>query len=247
MDSREIGKKRIELLPRRVPRGDALTLSGTGWDDCVVRIRIDGVARPGIHVAQGFSAPGGIRPDSRGAFLILVPTLDLKPGEHRIQVSSADRTRRAARFTVVARKDEEPDEPESESPFGREVELWSKRFSHVGYVPPGMIAARQRDLERLRQLGKGLIPLGRPITPGCNWTPVGPGAGYDRANPGQLVYSGKIKAIAIDPTAPANVYVGASGGGVWKTTNSGATWAPKIYIFDESVLRGRWPCLSHRH
>lgn len=43
------------------------------------------------------------------------------------------------------------------------------------------------------------------------WTPAGP--------PGGAVYS-----LAIDPKQPSNLYVGAFGGGVWKSTDSGASW-----------------------
>lgn len=38
------------------------------------------------------------------------------------------------------------------------------------------------------------------------------------------VVSGRVAAIAIDPTNPSVIYAGAAQGGVWKTTNAGATW-----------------------
>jgi photosystem II stability/assembly factor-like uncharacterized protein len=220
--------KAFEIVPQRLRQGDTLTLRGAGWGACPVQIRVDGSTRPGLCIPQGFPVHDGVQPDAHGAFVVLVPTVSLAPGEHRVEATAAaDRTRRSAHFTVVARDDAETDDPgRGESPFGREVELWRRRFSRAGNVPPGMLAARQRDLRRMRQQGKSVIPFDRPITPGCNWTPVGPGAGYDPSNPAQLVYSGKIHAIAIDPTLPSTVYIGASGGGVWKTTDSGATWAP---------------------
>src|SRR5206468_2139460 len=31
-----------------------------------------------------------------------------------------------------------------------------------------------------------------------------------------------------DPNDPSILYIGADGGGVWKTTNGGATWAPLL-------------------
>ena len=46
---------------------------------------------------------------------------------------------------------------------------------------------------------------------------------------GPAVASGRIADIAIDPTDRSVWYVGASSGGVWKTTNAGTTWDP---IFD---------------
>jgi photosystem II stability/assembly factor-like uncharacterized protein len=37
---------------------------------------------------------------------------------------------------------------------------------------------------------------------------------------------GRVTTLAIDPRTPDTVYVGARGTGVWKTTDSGGTWAP---------------------
>jgi len=38
--------------------------------------------------------------------------------------------------------------------------------------------------------------------------------------------AGVVTAIAVDPTDASTVYAGTVGGGVWKSTNSGATWKP---------------------
>jgi photosystem II stability/assembly factor-like uncharacterized protein len=38
-----------------------------------------------------------------------------------------------------------------------------------------------------------------------------------------------VAALAVDPSDPSVVYAGAAGGGVWKTTNDGASWTP---LFD---------------
>ena len=47
---------------------------------------------------------------------------------------------------------------------------------------------------------------------------------------GPALMSGRISSIAINPTDKSNWYIGVASGGVWKTTNSGTTWAP---IFDD--------------
>ena len=226
--------KRLDVVPQSLQQGAGLTLRGAGWGACPVHVKVDGAPRLGIHVAQGFRAPGDmIQPDGQGAFVAFVPTLGLALGKHRIEVvssSDADGTRRSAHFTVTKVDDAtECDESDrEEAPFAREVDFWRRRFSKLGYVPRDILPARRRDLQSMRQLKKsGIVPYDRPVTPGCNWTPIGPGAGYDRSNPSQSVYTGKIHAIAVDPTNTSTVYAGASGGGVWKTTDSGATWAPK--------------------
>ncbi len=38
--------------------------------------------------------------------------------------------------------------------------------------------------------------------------------------------SGRVTAIAVDPRNDSTVYMGAADGGVWKTTDGGATWTP---------------------
>ncbi len=44
--------------------------------------------------------------------------------------------------------------------------------------------------------------------------------------------SGRVSCLAVDPGDAATVYIGAGGGGVWKTINNGATLQP---VFDEHV------------
>src|SRR6476661_7162715 len=38
--------------------------------------------------------------------------------------------------------------------------------------------------------------------------------------------SGRIQAITFDPTNDNTIYVGAAGGGVWRSTDGGRGWAP---------------------
>src|SRR5437763_3906794 len=72
------------------------------------------------------------------------------------------------------------------------------------------------------------------------WTEVGPSgvpadalvAGESTAATAGTIYSGRTTAIAVSPTCTASsctVFIGAAGGGVWKTTNALAatpTWTP---------------------
>jgi len=50
---------------------------------------------------------------------------------------------------------------------------------------------------------------------------------------GPAYMSGRIADIAVDQTNPSTWYVAVGSGGVWKTVNSGTTWAP---IFDEEAV-----------
>lgn len=53
------------------------------------------------------------------------------------------------------------------------------------------------------------------------WTALGPAP----LNAGGSV-SGRIAGVAVDPTNPNNIYIAAAGGGVWQTTDGGATFLP---------------------
>jgi hypothetical protein len=59
-------------------------------------------------------------------------------------------------------------------------------------------------------------------TPSPAWTFLGPEP-IDTPYTDPVV-SGRVSAIAIDPTSTSTVYLGAAQGGVWKSTNSGSTW-----------------------
>src|SRR5438093_2113211 len=59
------------------------------------------------------------------------------------------------------------------------------------------------------------------LTPGV-WVSIGP----TRINEGGLGAIGRVHSIAIHPTTPATMYVGAPRCGIWETTNGGAAWTP---------------------
>ncbi|HLJ17143.1 MAG TPA: hypothetical protein VKV15_21800 [Bryobacteraceae bacterium] len=62
---------------------------------------------------------------------------------------------------------------------------------------------------------------------GNHWTNLGPapetGGQIGQTN-GTRSMSGRIAAIAVDPTNSSHWYIGAAGGGVWSTSNAGSTW-----------------------
>lgn len=61
------------------------------------------------------------------------------------------------------------------------------------------------------------------------WVSIGPSFIDTRLSNNQVLNAvGRLSAIAIHPTAPATIYVGALGSGVWKTTNGGTpdSWRP---------------------
>jgi hypothetical protein len=64
----------------------------------------------------------------------------------------------------------------------------------------------------------------------CRWTPLGPiGLITNTDNPGSMLMSGRVTALAVDPSESRTVYAGTANGSVWKTTDRGERWRP---LFD---------------
>lgn len=60
-----------------------------------------------------------------------------------------------------------------------------------------------------------------------------PFAGLKARSIGPAGMSGRVAAVAGDPSDPSILYVGAATGGVWKSTNRGTTWTP---VFDDQAV-----------
>lgn len=93
--------------------------------------------------------------------------------------------------------------------------------------------AYARALEAKRAMLAPLLADGGAGDPGLapggagsyNWTPLGPSViGYVDASR-DYAYAGRITAIAPGP-GNTRIYAGAANGGVWRSDDSGATWAP---------------------
>ena len=78
-------------------------------------------------------------------------------------------------------------------------------------------------------MAPGGTPPPVPPTPNANnWVQLGPTAipnGQTYGGPRVLV-TGRVTAIAVDPTNPLVIYVGSAQGGVWKTVDGGTDWQP---------------------
>lgn len=68
-----------------------------------------------------------------------------------------------------------------------------------------------------------LEQLAPPAANASTWRSIGPKPTID-AETANLVTSGRIPAIAIDPRNPSVIYVGAASGGVWKSIDGGSSW-----------------------
>jgi photosystem II stability/assembly factor-like uncharacterized protein len=93
------------------------------------------------------------------------------------------------------------------------------------FVPAG---AHQRAMQELNQ--RLAVEASLSVRPGLaslttpTWTLAGP-------NPintpyGASVVSGRVSALAIDPSNTSILYLGGAQGGIWKSTNGGTSWTP---------------------
>ena len=78
---------------------------------------------------------------------------------------------------------------------------------------------RQKNLAKQAKNNNSIMAL-----PPSNWQPVGP---FTHTNTGSWSSGqGRTSAVAIDPFNTNIIYVGSPAGGIWKSTNAGATWTP---------------------
>ena len=94
--------------------------------------------------------------------------------------------------------------------------------------PPLIWLARRTALPQAFATEQALAPT---IFVGGAWTPLGPAStvGGQVTVPPNNTIGGAIQALAIHPTNPDIIYIGAVNGGVWRTANATApspTWIP---------------------
>ena len=65
------------------------------------------------------------------------------------------------------------------------------------------------------------------LQPPSNWTNIGPAPITSTACQYGAQNSGRIVSLAIDPTNSSHWLIGAAAGGIWQTTDAGATWSPR--------------------
>jgi len=114
--------------------------------------------------------------------------------------------------TAPAAKQKEPDNPE-----GRESWFMEQRVYPFNEVPKD---GRRRAWQEVLDRGEGLGPEGA----GTTWVPIGP-APSDAIGPGGVV-SGRINSVAVSPTNTQLILVAGGTGGIWRSTNGGATFVP---------------------
>jgi photosystem II stability/assembly factor-like uncharacterized protein len=137
------------------------------------------------------------------------------------------------------------EEGEGDNVRRREEWFYRQRRFPLDHIPGG---ARQRALDRVEEMRReqraargnqaataksetsaaaaprGGVTAAAPALSTTMWTPIGPMPTSTFA-PVNTV-SGRVSALAVDPTNANTVFVGGAQGGVWKSINGGTTWTP---------------------
>jgi MYXO-CTERM domain-containing protein len=106
--------------------------------------------------------------------------------------------------------------------------LWEMQRSYpLGRVPDGAYRRAEVAHRKLTPKGWG-SPLPTHDDPTLSWEPRGPSPASVATSglTGLNTSSGRATAVAIDPSKPSTIYLGTAQGGVWKSVDGGATWAP---------------------
>jgi photosystem II stability/assembly factor-like uncharacterized protein len=104
-----------------------------------------------------------------------------------------------------------------EEPFIREIEYWKQRAYPLGRIPDGALEQAYQHAQRLAQRKSAATVLASQP----QWYLIGPDN-----------IGGRTRTVVHHPTQSGVVYVGAAGGGIWRTTDHGAHWEP---LYDDGV------------
>jgi|GEM_PF-1934435 len=115
------------------------------------------------------------------------------------------------------------EEEEGEGPAQRTSFFIRQRAYPEAGLPDG---ARMKALAQMQAMQREQAQAQAGLVEA--WEAIGP-APMKNSSIGQsfvVDVSGRVKALAVDPRNSNVVYLGAAQGGVWKTTNGGASWQP---------------------
>jgi hypothetical protein len=101
-----------------------------------------------------------------------------------------------------------------------------------GRIPEQAVVTALRELDSVRMRApRGLVarmPTGGAVAPGTMAIPTIGGLGGGRTwkplGPGNI--GGRTRSLLIHPTEHATMWAGSVGGGIWRTDDAGASWAP---------------------
>jgi photosystem II stability/assembly factor-like uncharacterized protein len=117
----------------------------------------------------------------------------------------------STKVTSTGEEEEAVEEDQAAREAFRRLQLQDEN----GQIPPNALfeaLQQKQEMEFLPEAWGEFQQVNAPDVPG--WVSIGPGN-----------IGGRIRSIIIHPTNPATMWLGAVAGGVWKTTNGGASWS----------------------
>jgi photosystem II stability/assembly factor-like uncharacterized protein len=123
--------------------------------------------------------------------------------------------------------------------------------ARINRIEGGKALARLREFESERGLGETQISRSQPVSylavfsekekletqaPAIEisqtWKPLGPfavphGQTYGEGPGSRPPVAGRVSAIAVDPSNDKHILIGAAGGGIWESKDSGTIWFPR--------------------
>jgi hypothetical protein len=124
---------------------------------------------------------------------------------------------------VAAGHNAEDEDGEANDSPGAALQFFVEQRAPDGRnIPTGRYLAAAQAAKRMRGYSLASARFTGENTKGQAQADLG--GGWTNAGPMNL--GGLTRAFVIHPNTPSIMYAGASGGGVWKTTDGGATWRP---------------------
>ena len=150
------------------------------------------------------------------AVMFVVFTSQILPQQNRRENTYERVFKSPSTAPFISEWDKVPSEIKDKNSFKRFEWFYRSRLDARGDFPKEFID-RQRDIDKQR-----LVYNENNV-----WTNLGPtGIDLSGSNPSHWgINSGRIRGLAIHPTNPDIVYIGAAAGGIWKTTNGGNNWS----------------------
>ncbi len=102
--------------------------------------------------------------------------------------------------------------PDASAPIKREAFFREQRLDQTGRIAPGSITRAMRQRKKMLVDTNAVAGAG---VDSSSWTWMGPGN-----------IGGRVLAIVIHPVRTDEMLLGAASGGIWKTTDGGASWRP---------------------
>ncbi len=122
--------------------------------------------------------------------------------------------------------DNVPEEVKKTNAFKRYEWFYRTRLDENGIFPKAFI--EEQKVNEMSKV-KTIVQKGNKLLMTSDqWTNIGPKA-IDMNVPTSHIphwgsVSGRVRGVAVHPTDPNTVYIGAAAGGIWKTVNGGTTW-----------------------